>query len=142
MLTDNMTLRKMIDFEPYDEDMAMLPLDVVVYIKATVISMSRTDNYDFVRFFFTKDVADDFKNIGKTTFYDFDGRETKQGKFVTVFELYSVRNYANISDYMKEIMEEYSHEADVLFDFFTHDSKKCRLSNLDGIIKLEEIVSK
>lgn len=131
----------MIDFKPDDMDMAMLPLDVVVYIKASIVSLAKKDNYDFIRYFFTRDIAGDFKDLNETVFYDFDGTRTDQEKFVTIFELYSLLNYANISDYLKEILEEYTHEADVLFDFYTHDSREYRLSNLDGIVKLEEIMN-
>lgn len=138
MLTSNMKLRQMIDFEPNDEDMALLPLDVVVYLKLSIISSSKAANYEFIRYLFTsEDVIYSFKNIGKTIFYDFDGTENRNARFVTITELYSLVNYANISDLIKEILENYHHECDVLFDFFTHDSKKYRLSNLDGIVKLE-----
>ena len=39
--------------------------------------------------------------------------------------------------FAEEIMEEYDHSADIIFDVFTHDNKKYRLSNLDGIVKNE-----
>ena len=42
MITNNMSLRKMIEFKPDDADMAMLPLDVVVYIKASIVSSRDT----------------------------------------------------------------------------------------------------
>ena len=80
-----------------------------------------------------------FKNYADTVFYDFDGRHTDQEKFITIFELYSLYNYDNTSEYLKDILNLYTHEADVLIDLFTHDSKAYRLSNLDGIVKLEEI---
>ena len=52
MLTNNMSLRQMIDFKPNDEDMALLPLDVTVYVKVTAISKDKNTNYDFIRYFF------------------------------------------------------------------------------------------
>ena len=70
-------------------------------------------------------------------FYDFDGRDIGQEKVVTIFELYSLYNYENTSDYLRDLLQSYTHEADVLIDFYTHDSKEYRLSNLDGIVKLE-----
>ena len=140
MLTDNMPLRKMLDFRPSDLDMAMLPLDVTVYVKVCVVSENKEDNYGFIRYLFTgEELSDYFKDIRDTLFYDFDGRHTDQEKFVTICEMYSLFNYANVSEYLKEILESYSHEADVLIDFYTHDSKAYRLSNLDGIVKLEEM---
>ena len=57
---------------------------------------------------------------------------------MTIFELFSLYNYANVSEYLRGLLESYSHEADVIMDFFTHDDKKYRLSNLDGIVKLEQ----
>ena len=47
MLTDNMPLKKMLDFMPNDLDMAMLDLDIVVYLKVTVVSNSNIYNYNF-----------------------------------------------------------------------------------------------
>lgn len=140
MLSENMPLRKMLDFSPSDMDMAMLPLDVTVYVKASVVSLNKEDNYGFIRYLFTnQEMNDYFKDIRDTVFYDFDGTHTDKERFVTVFELFSLFNYANVSGYLKEVLEFYSHEADVLIDFYTHDSKAYRLSNLDGIVKLEEM---
>ncbi len=135
-----MPLRKMLDFAPSDMDMAMLPLDVVVYVKFSIVSQSNEDNYAFIRYLFSApELSEYFKDLRDTIFYDFDGRSTVQRRFVTIFEMYSLYNYANISEYLKEILEFYSHEADVLIDLYTHDSKAYRLSNLDGIVKLEEM---
>lgn len=130
----------MLDFAPSDMDMAMLPLDVVVYVKFSIVSQSNEDNYVFIRYLFSApELSEYFKDLRDTIFYDFDGRSTIQQRFVTIFEMYSLYNYANISEYLKEILEFYSHEADVLIDLYTHDSKAYRLSNLDGIVKLEEM---
>lgn len=130
----------MVKFEPSDMDMLTLPLDIVVYIKVSVVSLSKKDNYDFLKYLFTdEDASYYFKNMKDTVFYDFDGTQTTQEKFVTILELYSLYNYANTSEYLKELLEFYSHEADVLIDFYTHDSKAYRLSNLDGVVKLEEL---
>ena len=140
MLVETMTLRKMVDFKPSEEDMAMLPLDVTLYLKVSLVSLDAKDNYDFIRYLFQiEDLKDNFKEIARTVFYDFDGRNTDQEKFVTIFEMYGLYNYANTSEYLKEILENYTHEADVLIDIYTHDSKEYRLSNLDGIVKLEEL---
>ena len=140
MLTDNMSLKKMLDFMPSDLDMAMLDLDIVVYLKVTVVSNSNIDNYNFLRYLFSNaELSTYFKDPKDTIFYDFDGRNTDQGKFVTIFEMYSLYNFDNVSEFMKEVLENYTHEADVIIDFYTHDSKKYRLSNLDGIVKLEQM---
>ena len=140
MLVPNMKLRKMIDFKPGDLDMAMLDLDVVVYCKVTLVSLSKDDNYGFIRHLFADDeIPYYFKDYADTVFYDFDGTHTDQEKFITIFELYSLYNYDNTSEYLKDILNLYTQEADVLIDLFTHDSKAYRLSNLDGIVKLEEI---
>ena len=53
MLTENMSLRDMLDFKPSDLEMAMLPLDIVVYIKVSVVSESQNDNYGFIRYLFS-----------------------------------------------------------------------------------------
>jgi len=140
MITNNMSLRKMIEFRPDDADMAMLPLDVVVYIKASVVSSDRNTNYDFIRYLFAdENMPSYFKYLNDTIFYDFDGRNSGQEKVVTIFELYSLYNYENTSNYLQELLMYYDHEADVLIDFYTHDSKEYRLSNLDGIVKLEQM---
>ena len=130
----------MLDFKPDDMDMVMLPLDVVIYVKAAVVAMDSEECYDFIRYLFTnEELSDYFKDVRDTVFYSFDGRQTDQEKFVIIFEMYSLFNYAKVSEYLKEVLENYSHEADVLIDLYTHDSKAYRLSNLDGIVKLEEM---
>ena len=140
MLLDNMNLKQMINFIPNSDDMYALDLDVVVYVKACIISLNKQDNYDFIRYLFSnEEMKVFFKDYLKTTFYDFDGTKTDQEKFITFFELYSLYNYDNTSELLKEILEQYTHEADVIIDLFTHDDHQYRLSNLDGIVKLEEI---
>lgn len=135
-----MTLQKMVRFKPSDEEMAMLDLDIVVYCKASIISLNKMDNYDFIRYLFSdEDLNFHFKNLDKTIFYDFDGTKTNQEKFVTIFELYSLYKYENVSQYLFDLLNSYTHEADVLIDFYTHDNKSYRLSNLDGIVKLEQM---
>ena len=135
-----MSLRKMVEFKPSDVDMAMLALDVVVYIKASIVSLDKSDNYGFIRFLFSdENMPVYFKDLNDTLFYDFDGRDIGQEKVVTIFELYSLYNYENTSDYLRDLLQSYTHEADVLIDFYTHDSKEYRLSNLDGIVKLEQM---
>ncbi|MBQ1477586.1 MAG: hypothetical protein IIZ33_05530 [Erysipelotrichaceae bacterium] len=141
MLVHNMTLRQMVDFKPDDLDMAMLPLEVTVYIRVSIISLYKQDNYDFIRWFFSQDIRDDLYQMEKTVIYDFDGSDTKQERFVSVFELYAKPSCAQVTDHFKEVLEEYDHVADVVMDFFTHDNKTFRLSNLDGIVKLEELHS-
>jgi len=130
----------MVEFKPSDVDMAMLALDVVVYIKVSIVSLDKNDNYGFIRFLFSdENMPVYFKDLNDTLFYDFDGRDIEQEKVVTIFELYSLYNYENTSDYLRDLLQSYTHEADVLIDFYTHDSKEYRLSNLDGIVKLEQM---
>lgn len=132
-----MTLKQMLEFKPSENDMAMLPLDVVLYIKISIISLFKEDNYEFIRFFFNDpDLKEYLKDIDKTIIYDFN---TKQERIVSIFELYGTKNYGLSSIYIKELLENYNHNADVIIDIYTHDDKEYRLSNLDGIVKLEEL---
>ena len=55
MLTKEMNLKYMLDFKPNDEDMAMLDLDVVTYLKVSLVSIDKEINYNFIRFFFDKE---------------------------------------------------------------------------------------
>ena len=138
-----MTLREMLDYQPSELDMAMLPLDIVVYVKVTLVGLEQSDNYGFIRYLFSsEEVPGFFKDFRDTVFYDFDGRRTDKEKFITIFELFSLYNYINVSDFLKELLENYTHETDVLIDFYTHDDHSYRLSNLDGIVKLEEMNTK
>lgn len=139
MLDKKMSLIEMINYKPSDMDMATLPLDIVVYIRVSIVSLYKEDNYEFIRYLFGKeDLKDYIKDTEDISFYDFDGTNTNQERFVTIFEMHSLYNYQNISDYLKEVLEGYNHVADVIIDLYTHDSKEYRLSNLDGIVKLEE----
>lgn len=140
MLVNNMTLRQMVDFKPSEEDMAMLPLDVVLYIKVSIVSLEKEDNYNFIRFLFNDpDLNNYIKDINKTIIYDFDGKQTIQERVVTIFEMYGNKPYMETSEYLKDLLNEYDHIADVLIDIYTHDDKEYRLSNLDGVVKLEEL---
>ena len=140
MLLENMSLKNMLDYKPSDLDMAMLPLDVIVYVKVTLVSKSRQENYGFIRYLFSSpELNDYFKDTRDTLFYDFAGFNSGQTRFITIFEMYSLYNYSNVSEYLREVLEFYSHEADVLIDLYTHDNHSYRLSNLDGIVKLEEM---
>ena len=143
MLYDEMTLRQMIDFKPRDYEMASLDLDVVVYLKVTVVSYSKEDNYNFIRFMFKdEEIPAYFKNYLQTKFYDFDGTVTFQERFVTIFELYSLMNYPSTSIYLEDLLNKYDHVADVVMDIYTHDDKAYRLSDIDGIVKLEQLNEK
>lgn len=140
MLTNKMTLTEMAKFEPSDSDMLALPLEDVVYLKVSLISMAKTDNYDFIRFFFSdEEIHEYINNVENTIVYDFDGSNTDQEKFITIFELTSKIKYEELSIYLEELLNKYTHEADVIIDLYTHNSKKYRLSNLEGIVKLEEM---
>lgn len=140
MLEKEMSLREMIDFKPSDIQMASLPLDIVVYIKVSIVSLYKEDNYDFIRYLFeNEEIKEYIKDTSEIELYDFDGTGTKQERFVTIFEMNSLYNYENVSSYLKEVLEGYNHVADVIIDFYTHDNKKYRLSNLDGIVVVEPI---
>lgn len=135
-----MTLKEMVVYEPDDMEMAMMPLDVVVYCKVSLISINKEDNYNFVRYLFTdENVGQYIKDYKDTVFFDFDFTDKTEEKFITMFNMLSLMNYQNVSDYLKELLQFYVHDADVIIDFFTHDSKAYRLSNLDGVVKLEEM---
>lgn len=139
MLNKDMSLIDMINYIPNEMQMASLPLDVVVYIKASIVSLYKEDNYEFIRYLFSsEDIKQYIKDTDDISFYDFDGSNTNQERFVTIFEMNSLYNYQNISEYLKEVLEGYDHVADVIIDLYTHDDKQYRLSNLDGIVKLEE----
>ena len=135
-----MNLKAMSEFMPNEEDMAMLDLDVVVWVKLSIISNLKEVNYSFIRFFFDQKENSDlflaFKDLLKTTFYDF---EYKGERFITIAELFAKEKVSEIELLLKEIMEKYTHEAEVIFDLYTHDDHAYRLSNLDGVIKYEEM---
>ena len=59
MLLENMSLKNMLDYKPSDLDMAMLPLDVIVYVKVTLVSKSRQENCGFIRYLFSSPELND-----------------------------------------------------------------------------------
>ena len=139
MLNNKMTLKQMIDFIPSDSDMMELDLNEIVYIRTSIISFSKDDNYNFIKYLFNDDEINRYvNNSSSIIFYDFDGTNTDKEKFITIFEFTSPIIYNEISSYFEELLINYSHEADVLIDMFTHDSMKYRLSNLEGVVKLEK----
>lgn len=140
MLLNNMTLNQMVKFEPNDIDMAMLPLNATVYIKTSIVSAVKEVNYDFIRFLFSDKETNDYINdLDKITFYDFDATNTNQERFITIFEMTSNARFEETSLFLQEKLKEYNHDAFVIIDLFTHDSKKYRLSDFDGVIKLEKL---
>lgn len=142
MLLNNMTLDQMIKFEPNDIDMAMLPLNATVYIKVCVVSAIKEDNYDFIRYLFSDIETNDYINdLNKINFYDFDATNTDREKFITIFEMTSKAIFDEVSLFLKEKLMTYNHNAFIIMDLYTHDSKKYRLSDFDGVIKLDNLTN-
>lgn len=142
MLTKDMSLREMLEFKPNDEDMAVLDLDVVTYLKISMISIDKQINYGFIRFLFEEDgdeVHRTFKDIDDTIFYDFEYRKDDDVRAITITELYSKDPYAATEILLRGLMDKYSHDAEVVIDLYTHDGKEYRLSNLDGIVKTDQL---
>ena len=61
------------------------------------------------------EVLDTFKAFDKTVFYDFMYADERA---ITIFELYSKKTYAETESLLSDILESYSHDAEVLFDIF------------------------
>ena len=138
MLVENMTLKQMLDFKPNDEDMAILPLDIIVYLKVVIISEKKENNYNFIHFFFKNNlILEIFKNIYQTKIYDFS--LNNQAKDISILELYALNKMDDTIALLKEVLNDYNHESDLIIDLFSHDNKIYRLSNLDGIIKVEPL---
>lgn len=138
-----MSLRQMLDFKPSDEDMAMMDLDAVTYTKAAVVSIQKEINYNFIRFLFDKERIDEmksyFKDIDKTVFYDFAYQKDEDTRFITIFELYSLKPLSESEIFIEEILNEYSHDAEVIFDLYSFDNHEHRISNLDGVVKNDHL---
>ena len=140
MLNKTMSLREMVDFMPSETNMLSLPLDVILYFKVSIISMVKEDNYGFLNHLFTdSEVTNYIKDIPSTIIYDFDGTSTNQERFVTILEMYGLKNYEETVLYLQEILNKYSHDAEVIIDIFTHDDKCYRLDNLNGIVELNNL---
>lgn len=143
MLFKEMSLKQMLDFKPSDEDMAMLDLDVVTYVKVSMVSIMKEINYNFIRYLFNHTQKDDListmKNINSTVFYDFVYENNDDKRAITIFELYSTKTYTETEMLINEMLSEYTHDAEVIFDFYTHDNHEYRLTNIDGIVKTDQL---
>ena len=142
MLTQNMNLREMLEFKPTDDDMAGLDLDICTYLKVSMISIDKQINYGFIRFLFEEDgdeIHRTFKDIDNTVFYDYEYKNGDDIRAITITELYSKDPYAATEILLATLMEKYSHDAEVVIDLYTHDGKEYRLSNLDGIVKNDQL---
>lgn len=143
MLTKEMNLKYMLDFKPNDEDMAMLDLDVVTYLKVSLVSIDKEINYNFIRFFFDKEKMRElnlyFKDLNKTVFYDFTYAKDEDTRVITIFELYSLKTLSDTESYIEEILNEYTHDAEVIIDIYSHDNHEHRISNLDGVVKNDHL---
>ena len=84
-----------------------------------------------------QEVRSMIKNIDKSVLYDFELVKDDIKRAITITELYSKQNYTDTEALFHEILDVYTHDADVIFDFFTHDNHEYRLSNLDGAVVLD-----
>ena len=137
-----MTLKQMISFHPSLEDMALLPLNVETYIKVSIVSLYKENNYDLISKLFTETFKDYFHNVDKTLLYDFDGTNTNQERFVTIFELYSTLDYQKTAELIQSTLLDYDGNLEIIFDLYTHEDKLYRLSFIDDKFKLEEVKEK
>lgn len=137
MLNEKMSLHDMMYFKPEDIDMLSLPLEALVYIKVFSTSSIEQDNIDFVSFLHSTDLKEDLYEYEKTDFFQFSS--PNKDRFVTIFELYGNKPYQELSEHFMDVMQEYSHNSDIIIDMFTHDSHLYRLSDLAGEIKLDQL---
>lgn len=140
MLTNDMTLKEMMEFNPNDEDMLSLPLDSIVYIKMFIISATKEDNYDFLRNHFYNDEINECINEPENiNIHDFDSTKDGGDKFVSICEMTSKVIYEEVEEFFKKMLLNYNHEAFILIYLYTHDNKKYLISDEDGVIKTNKI---
>ncbi|MDO4940919.1 MAG: hypothetical protein Q4E33_04425 [Erysipelotrichaceae bacterium] len=137
MLDKSMSLHEMMYFKPEDSDMLSLPLDVLVYTKIFVTSGNEDDNIEFIKYLQANDIQNNLYEYEKTNFYTFTAPD--KSRFVTIFEVYSVKTYYEISDFFFEILKEYNHDCDIVIDMFTHDNHLYRISDIAGEIKKDQL---
>ena len=84
----------------------LLKYQKIISFSVSLISLTKKDNYDFIRYFFSdEEIKNYFKDINKTIFYDFDGLKTNQEKFITIFELYGLCIAQETSLYIEELLK-------------------------------------
>lgn len=137
MLNKKMSLHEMMYFKPEDSDMLSLPLYVLVYAKVFVTSSNEEDNINFIKYLQANDIKSSLYDYEKTTFYTFFAPDNS--RYVTIFEIYSLKTYFEISDILFEQLKEYSHDCDIVIDFFTHDNHLYRLSDIAGEVKNDQL---
>lgn len=129
MLKRTMNLRQMLEFNPSDNEMASLDLEIIIYIKALFMSMDFNNNTDTIRRLINnKDSFFYFKDIDKTFFYNF---KSKDNKCLTITEFYSKAKYEEIVDYIKDILNE-SKDTKYTLYFYTHDNHQYIMQNIEG----------
>ena len=137
MLNEKMTFKEMLIFEPSDEQMASLDLDVVVYIKALFLSKNQESNSNMIKQLTnTSDSSYYFKNIETSPYFTF---ESKDNNSLTILELMAKVPYNEISEFTKDTLSNNSNETTFEIHFYTHDSHHYILHNLEGYINLEQI---
>lgn len=134
MLTKNMNLKQMLEFSPNDDDMMMLNLEIIVYIKALFMSTNFEKNTNTIKLLISdKDSSYYFKDISKTFFYNF---ESKDNKCLTITELYSKAKVNETIDYIKDILNKTEDTKYTLY-FYTHDNHQYIMQNLEGYNEIE-----
>lgn len=141
MLNEKMTLKQMLDFLPSKINLSNLKKDISIYLKLTIISLNKDDNYTFLKFFFQQELAQQtFYNFQKMPFFDFDARQIKKShKFITICELFSIKNAEETARNIFTLLKNYHNKCDLVFDLYSLDNKHFRLSLMEGRKKLEEI---
>lgn len=140
MLTTDMTLKQMMEFNPTSEDMLSLPLEAIVYIKMFVISATKDENHTFFAdHFYNDEINECINDPENINIHDFDSTKDGGDKFVSVCEMTSKVIYEEIEEFFKKILINYTHEAFVLVYLYTHDDKKYLISDEDGVIKTNRI---
>lgn len=137
MLDKSMSLHEMMYFEPQDGDMLSLPLEVLAYVKVFVTSIDQQLNTNFISYLSQNNIKDYIYDFQSTTFYTFES--PNKDRCVTLFELYSTISYYEISDFLYELLSKYTHDCDIVFDFFTHDNHLYRLTDIAGEIKIDQL---
>ncbi|MDY6062900.1 MAG: hypothetical protein SPI53_03835 [Erysipelotrichaceae bacterium] len=142
MLRNDMNLKTMLEFEPDDELMAILPLNVIVYIKIILINEDKTKTYNDLRLLFNPSVARELNeyiiDLNKIKFYDFDAPD----KFITIMELNAKVNYQLIHDCFEEILNKYQFTGDIVINFYTHNNNNQCLSLYNGLLTTKPLKTK
>jgi len=125
MLVNNMSLKRMLDYQPSKEDMCFLPLEADKLLKVVLVGRNKNEVYSCISLLFNDaQLQNYFDEVLKTHIYDFDGTSFRDGKFICIFELFTKYEDEIIQNKFKELLKDIDYRVTLHLTSFNKDANE------------------